>query len=157
MGIMSVSLVMDRVNEIQVGGLFSFPESRWREAILFFLFGIWSGKPEVVGRPKIIFGDLTLRLDAEAEEYFAYGRSYESLPLLIASLLSKKHLSVGPRQAEVEQGLIRFAKNNRIKLLTIHAQGGQGIVYLWKKERRGAYGYTAMNVPTSWNGLGPGT
>jgi len=55
------------VKEIQVAGAECFPENRWREALLSYLFGVWSDG-RVMGRPKISFGPVTLRLDASGVE-----------------------------------------------------------------------------------------
>lgn len=152
MDILMAKLAGEVNHDIQVGGWTHFPESRWREAILFYLFGVWADKEDVISRPKIIFGNVTLRLDLDAREYFAYGCSHdEQLP----SFPKEATLMVGCSQDEVEQGLIRFVKNDRIKFLAI-CLPCQGRVELWKKEKRGQYGYTAYGIPTSWGGLGPG-
>ena len=50
-------------NHIQVSGITWFPPERWREAILYYLFGLWSNKGCVAYRPKIRFGSVVLRLD----------------------------------------------------------------------------------------------
>ncbi|MBI2594641.1 MAG: hypothetical protein HYW38_00010, partial [Candidatus Colwellbacteria bacterium] len=69
-------------NDIQVSGSPSqeFPEARWREAILFYLFGVWADRQSVTYRPKISFGDITLRLDLAEGEYYAYGTPTEGIP-----------------------------------------------------------------------------
>lgn len=139
-------------NNVQVSGLTDFPELRWREAILYYLFGIWAGKEEVTDRPKIIFGTVTLRLDSEAREYFAYGRSHEESPH--QRFREEEMVMVGSKQVEVEQGLIRFVKNDRIRLLTI-CLPCSGRVTLWKKERRSKYGLHSQDIPLTWGGLGP--
>src|ERR1700685_4151166 len=57
--------------DIQVSGLRCFPESNWREAILYYLFGIWGNQGSVTYRPKIAFRSCTLRLDLEIGCYSA--------------------------------------------------------------------------------------
>lgn len=139
--------------DIQVSGLVNFPEWRWREAILYYLFGIWGEKQEVMSRPKLIFGDVTLRLDLEVGQYFAYGRDAGEVSYRLHS--EEEIIDAGPDQVEVEQALIRFVKNDRKRLLVLHLKGG-GSLSLWKKQRRGEYGIAATDLPTNWEGLGPG-
>lgn len=149
---MSTALRVDR--DVQVGHCYQFSENRWREAILAFLFGIWSGKPSVLDRPKIIFGGLTLRLDKVERRYFAYGKGaddYCGMPMTCP--FGSEDLTVGDSQVEVEIGLVRFVKDNQIKLFTINLR--DGCLVLWKKSRRGEYGcYTTDGVPISHHGLG---
>jgi hypothetical protein len=149
---MSTALRVDR--DVQVGHCHQFPENRWREAILAFLFGIWSGKPSVWDRPKIIFGGLTLRLDKVEKRYFAYGRGaddYYDMPLTCPT--GSEDLTVSDSQQEVEIGLVRFVKDNQIKLFTINLQ--EGCLVLWKKGKRGEYGcHSTQDVPISHHGLG---
>lgn len=135
---------------IQAGGHTHFPARLWREAILFYLNGMWAAKQEVIYRPKLIFGTVTLRLDVEAQKYFAYGAgNEENVPLT-----GRGHeLIVGCQRAEVEQALIRFVKDEAVGALTI--QLGPGTLCLWKKERRSEYGMAAFGIPRSWGGLSP--
>lgn len=140
-------------NDIQVSGLVSqeFPGSRWREAILFYLFGIWSDRQSVTYRPKISFGNVVLRLDPNGE-YCAYGVAGDDIRD-VPSVLEDAHQSVGCAQAEVEIALVRFVKNDRIKVLTITF--GLGFLSLWKAQRRGEYGVATWGIPNSWGGLSP--
>ncbi len=133
-------------NDIQVSGLTCFPRERWREAILYYLFGVWADKEHVIYRPKIAFGLVTLRLDTKAGGYYAYGQPEEKLPHPLPFRKEEK-LVVRFEQAAVEVGLIRFVKNDRIKLLTI-VLPNFGQLALWKKERRGQYGVTALGIPS---------
>lgn len=143
-------------NDIQVSGLTSqeFPESRWREAILFYLFGVWADRQSVTYRPKISFGDITLRLDPSSGEYYAYGTPTEELPYPFPVREDEKLTVRSLRQADVEVALARFVKNDRIKLLTICSECS-GRLMLWKKSRRGQYGITATDIPRSWGTRGP--
>lgn len=135
-----------KLGGLQVSGLTNFSEERWREAILHFLFGVWGNKYEVMYRPKICFGQLTLRLDPDDREYFAYGLSRDDELPDFPSKDRDSEFVVGCSQTEVEQGLIRFVKNDQIKKLTI-ALRNHGTLVLWKKERRGQYGCFAQGIP----------
>ncbi len=143
-------------NDIQVSGLPSqeFPEARWREAILFYLFGIWAGRESVTYRPKIILGDITLRLDPSEGVYYAYGANIETLPLTLPAGERDDHLVMRTwKQAEVEVALARFVKNDRIRWLTLQLQHGR--LVLWKKPRRSQYGIAGVDIPRSWGIRGP--
>ncbi|QQG46101.1 MAG: hypothetical protein HYY55_04025 [Candidatus Niyogibacteria bacterium] len=146
-------------NGIQVSGLSSqeFPESRWREAILFFLFGIWSDRQSVVHRPKINFGDFTLRLDYYNGEYYAYG--YAEVPQEPPALGPDDLVETSGRQADVEVALIRFVKNDRIRQLRLCVVCDQKVrhaqLVLWKKARRGEYGCAGIGLPYTWGTRGP--
>jgi len=139
---------------IQVAGLTYYPENRWREAILAFLFSVWSGDTYVLGRPKIHFGQLTLRLDRDEKRYFVYGKGSDLVVTEgIKTLDEDARLCIGDSQATVETGLIRLVKDNRIKALQICSCGHS--IALWKKGRRGEYGcWSSPGVPTSFGGLG---
>lgn len=132
-------------NDIQVSGLVSqeFPESRWREAILFYLFGIWSSRQSVTYRPKISFGDITLRLDQLGGEYYAYGVAGDIHD--VPSVSEDARLGCGGQQAEVELALVRFVKNERIRMLTLKLDSG--LLCFWKKQRRGEYGMASWGIP----------
>lgn len=132
----------DQDHGIQVSGLEAFPQDRWREAILHYLFGVWSDRKSVMYRPKISFGLLSLRLWPKGAEYYAEGRAVEYVPLFP----NEEVLTVSHQQVDVEQGLIRFVKNDAIKMLVINLEN-HGKLRLWKKERRGEYGYSASRVP----------
>ena len=135
-------------SEIQVSGLTLtiFPQERWREAILSYLFGLWTNKSEVVYRPKIAFGTIVLRLDQSKGAYYAYGKNQEGEQAPYFN--DEEVLIVGPKQEEVEIGLVRFVKNDRIRRITITSDNS-GFVRLWKKARRGEYGVMSYNIPIS--------
>jgi hypothetical protein len=46
--------------------------------------------------------------------------------------------------------LIRFVKDGGIKLLRLYLPISEGYISLWKKERRGQYGVTAVDLPRDW-------
>ena len=144
-------------NDIQVSGLEGFPESRWREAILFYLFGIWSGRESVTYRPKLCFGDITLRLDRQNGEYYAYGHA--EVPQDVPPLGPDDLVETSGRQAAVEVALIRFVKDNRIKQLRLGVMTDQKVhcaqLVFWKKARRSEYGYAGIGLPYSWGTKGP--
>lgn len=143
-------------NDIQVSGLVSqeFPESRWREAILFYLFGIWSGRQSVMYRPKISFGSVTLRLDSDEGKYEAYGTPPEELTSTLRFRADEKLFVDTGRQADVEVALVRFVKNDQIKLLILWLPQLRVFFTLWKKSRRSQYG-CCLTDPRAWNANGP--
>ena len=145
------------MNDIQVSGLACFPEERWREAILHYLFGVWADKQDVTYRPKINFGDITLRLDPSGGEYFAYGHA--EVPQNVPPLGPDDLVETSGRQADVEVALIRFVKNNRIKQLRLCVVCDQKVnraqLVLWKKAWRGEYGYAGIGLPYTWGTRGP--
>lgn len=151
-------------NDIQVSGLSSqeFPERRWREAILFYLFGIWSGKLSVTYRPKIHFGDITLRLqpsdDPEGGEYYAYGHAEK--PQEPPALGPDDLVVRSGRKADVEVALARFVKDDRIRQLRLGVVCSQNVhrcqFALWKiRGERGKYGYAGIGLPYEWGTRGP--
>ena len=144
------------MNYIQISGLQEFPESRWREAILFYLFGIWANRQSVTYRPKINFGDITLRLDPSGGEYYEYGHA--EVPQDVPPLGPDDLVETSGRQADVEVALIRFVKNDRVKQLRLGVVCDQihlSQLVLWKKARRGEYGYAGIGLPYTWGTRGP--
>ncbi|MEK7664219.1 MAG: hypothetical protein AAB340_02150 [Patescibacteria group bacterium] len=150
--VLQQSVEVDR--DIQVAGFIYYPENRWREAILAFLFELWSEKLPAF-RPKIILGQLTLRLNSIENRYFVYGKGADrTIPEVVKALDEDARLLTSDSRSAVETGLIRFVKNNRIKALQIYFCYGYSIV-LWKKDRRGEYGcWSGDSVPESFGGLG---
>lgn len=140
--------------EFQVSGNACFSERRWREAILYYLFGVWAGQQKVMYRPKISFGPITLRLAADAGEYYAHAWDRQGaldffgvdLNGLAPAFPNSIILRVGYTQVEVEQGLVRFVKNNRVKLLVISLREGE--IRLWKMQERSRLGISATGLPT---------
>ncbi len=136
---------------MQVSGLNNFEESRWRECFLYYLFGIWGNQKRVTYRPKVNFctgtgpsiGMFELRLDRASGEYFACGSCAVQEP---PTFYGDQVLIVSYKQAEVEQALVRFVKNNSIKMLIISLR--KGVVHLWKKPQRSCLGVLATGIPT---------
>lgn|GEM_PF-1906780 len=142
--------------DIQVSGFTNFPESRWREAILFYLFGMWGNRDNVTYRPKIMFGDITLRLDRQDGEYYAYG--HERVREEIPPLDSDDLVETSGKQEAVEVALIRFVKDDRIRQLRLRlpsVSDDVATLVLWKKARRGEYGVAGLGLPYSWGTKGP--
>ena len=130
-------------HEIQVSGLTLFPMNRWREGILHYLFGVWGNKDNVMYRPKINFGGVSLRLDVAKRKYYAYGIGPDAELLAFTG----REIITLDDQSEVEVALIRFVKNDEIKRLTI-VFPNRSWFYLWKTERRGEYRCAAVGIPT---------
>lgn len=114
------------VKNIKVGGKASgkeFSGSRWREAILYFLFGIWEGRKYIYDNPVISFDDVNLRWCWENMEYYnhrymAYGTITE--PTKAPHFPHEQTIRVEWLQAgNVRDGLVQFVKNYRIKAITI--------------------------------------
>lgn len=129
--------------DLQVSGLQIFTEDRWRDCILHFLFGVWSDDRNVTHRPKIQLGEITLRLIQATGEYVAYGDSLEPEH---PSFTEDETLVVSGSQLGVEMGLVRFVKNDRLKLLVIVLPRGAE-VRLWKKLWRSRFGISATGIP----------
>ena len=130
---------------LQVSGNRSFEESRWRECFLYYLNGVWSGDQRVMYRPKISFGGgLELRLDADSEEYYATS-STEAREL--PGSTRGTPLVVGRTQAEVDQALVRFVKDDRLQFVVIVL--GEGQLFLWKLPQRSRLGIATKGVPNA--------
>src|SRR4051812_20900676 len=129
--------------QIAVAGK-KFPESRWREAILHFLFGIWGNDPIVMGNPQITFGEMTLRLDKKERKYYGFGHFGPDGERPIE--LIDRRIHTFPDQREVEIGLVRFVKDPDVPMITIQLDKA-GWLHLWKVERRGEYRCYAEDMP----------
>lgn len=133
--------------ELQVCGSTTYRENRWREAVLEYLFGIWSGDAYTLSRPKIRFGSFTLRLHQKGF-YYGYGVSPDAIGPEYAAMTNENTIRTSNSHSEVEQALVRFVKNNRIRFLHIgFAPLGQGYLFLWKKAGRGEIGCLADGIP----------
>lgn len=157
----TIGCVLSAVShDIQISGRTNFPEWRWREAILFYLFGIWSNNNDVTYRPKVHFGDICLRLDRSSGEYYAYGHA-EGVREDVPPLEEYDVVEMSGKQAEVEVALIRFVKDDRVRQLQLHFPAiydpkmHTTTLVLWKKTRRGEYGIAGLGLPYSWSTSGP--
>lgn len=140
--------------EIQVSGLDCFPESRWREAILSYLFGVWSGRQGVMYRPKLYFSGITLRLGNG--EYYAYGQSTDQDQIPSCNI-DQSVVERSEEKEKIEVALMRFVKNDRIKQLHLlfPSMSDTSSFVLWKKKGRGEYGCAGLNLPYTWGEKGP--
>ena len=130
-------------HEIQVSGLQLFPADKWRDAITYYLDGVWANEEHVMYRPKIFFGGLTLRQGDT--EYIVRGTGPDAVtPVFKADEV----LSIGCGLAEVDQGLMCFVRNETIKALVIDFSDGARM-YLWK-EREGQYGCAGLLVSSDY-------
>lgn len=150
------------ISGISVSGLTDFDGAHWRKGILHYLFGVWGNRDSVMYRPKINFGNVTLRLNLESGEYYAYGESCTGgNPPLVKS---SRELQVMRQQNDVEVGLVRFVKDpNWLKLIIWFGNKDEdgrldsgSCLVLWKDEsRRGVLNASAIGIPTfqEWAGL----
>ncbi len=133
-------------NHVQVGRGSWFPQHKWRDAVLNFLFAMAAGKRAVTDCPKITFGALTLQHDPNFGRYFAYGMGTQNWHTLPAK---EEWVTVGCKSVEVEHALLCFVKNDRIKALCINfteASPSNHFILLWKGQLRGAYHAFAQGV-----------
>ena len=136
---------------IQVSGLDFFPQDRWREGILYFVNGILADEDRVMYRPKISIGDVGLTLDAENGCYSFWGYDTNIVPPVVDEATFT--LTVGASQVEVEHALLRFVKNNKIRMLTLRMPMRGGLaahddelrmceLVFWKGRERSFLGIT---------------
>ena len=147
--------VLSLVSSIQVSGNKAYDGNQWREAILAYLDGIWSGRRSVTNRPKLNFNNTTIRL-GDGGRYYAYFASepdkapFPPTPKNDSELLTIMH----PTEYAVEVGLIRFVRNNQIRQLALMFDNGvssEGIILLAKGQRRGelhiyTYGLVSITI-----------
>lgn len=120
------------IDDIQVSGSRCFEAKQWREAILYYLFGVWSDDKSVTYRPKISLGEATLRL--VGDEYVVYGISTPDSEF--APNVTKSLVVTSGKQNDVEVALIRFVKDNQIRQLGL-SLGDHGSIILSKTPVRG--------------------
>ncbi len=123
----------------------TFPMSRWREAILRFLFGIWSGKRQFWHNPTICFGDLRLTLRTrdsrtpdKDDRFVIEGEAPDNECTGACGYYS---LDVGVRTGypAVMDALARFAKDPCLARVDLRLDLATTLT-LFQKERRGEYG-----------------
>lgn len=132
---------------IHVSGTHSFTETRWREAILFFVFGILSERREVLRNPMISFFGHVIKLERSLVYLEGYRLSEdvvgipdnENITDLIGMgrgvvIHTTHHLE--PNTAVVFLTLIKFAKCSKVRVLLINF-GGTVWFRLQKGEKRG--------------------
>ena len=120
-----------------------FPMSRWREAILYYLFGIWSGDPKFRKNPEIRFGNLTLTLYTRdcrvPEKTDAFSIEGFSPSVGNTGGYGNYTLYIGSSRLEVMDALARFAKDPYLAQVIIDFEDGAHLAF-FRKERRGEYG-----------------
>lgn len=147
---------------ISVGGK-KFPETRWREAILFYLFTVWSGKEKR--------GKLSISLEGWTFQCYEYNGSnlnfpksesgYHTYPNARAGKIGHRDempvirsgdslLVVDKQTEKVEVGLARFVKDDSIQMLIINygknkVTGADEGFALWKKSARSGLGFSKLN------------
>ena len=145
---------------IQVASWKPFTEDKWREAILFYLNGIWGDKPNVIANPIIQFCDVTLRL-LKGVRYVAYTAQDDATQQDKEELDRMGYLGFDDRYAiwaktipqeftvpecieagdfplDVHNALIRFVRSPKVRLVTV-AFDGAGRFSMWKTKNRGEY------------------
>jgi hypothetical protein len=140
------------VSDLQVSGNTRYNGNQWREAILAYLGGVWSGDESVTNRQKISFNNTVLRLGCD-DKYYAYfvnepdetQQMWSSLETLVV---------VDTTQNNVESGLIRFVRNNKIRQFALVFDNGvssEGMILLTKGQKRSelhisTYGLMSMTI-----------
>lgn len=119
-----------------------YPMSSWRQAILAYLFGIWSGDRKFLRDPEIRFGSARLILPTgdcrrdRSTDVFRLGGTGPEEPF--TTYYGNYSLSVNVSRTEVMEALARFAKDPFLG--RIHIDAGDTMLVLSQKERRGEYG-----------------
>jgi hypothetical protein len=133
--------------EVSVAGRI-FPMNHWRDGILHYLFGIWSGDQTFWHNPEIRFGELKLVLQVrdcrvpEKDAVFAIEGVAPDMPM--NSYYGNYSLRIGNSRAEVMDALVRFAKDEHLGQVTIRF-GDKTELTFFGKERRGEYGCSVYN------------
>lgn len=133
---------------VQVAGFDIYPQNQWRQATLHYLNGVWSGDRDIMMRPKINFSGVTLRLRVDLKTYYAY-RSADAQVHgeRFFRMLEEEPLVVPCEQAEVEVGLMRFVRNDKINALRIFFARGAWMI-LHKTTKRGEFlVFASENLP----------
>lgn len=129
---------------IQVSGNTCFETGEWRKAILYYLFGVWEDRQNVMYRPKISFKRVTLFLGVNSGTYLACGETTTVEPAVPTNTSSV--LRVGCSQMEVEYALVKFVKNNNLRMLIIHLDEGE--LRFTKGHARSDLTIWASGIPT---------
>jgi hypothetical protein len=121
----------------------TFPTRRWREAILYFLFGIWSGDKRFWHDPEIHFGELKLvlktrdcRVSEKDDAFVIYGVAPDEP---VNHYHGNYSLRVGGGRCEVMDALVRFAKDPYLGKLDVRIDNRHRLTF-FQKERRSEYG-----------------
>lgn len=135
---------MDKV--IMVAGYKGFPESRWREAILYFVFEKLKGNRIIERCPEISFGRIVLGFDEKKKKYFVRNtnKNEDEVPNIFGS--ESVIYMENPEECEVEIKLLKFVKDSKIRVISIFTSKGCWIT-LWKKHEKGEYGLSGLSLP----------
>ena len=138
---------------LQVSGNQSYKGSQWREAILVYLGGVWSGDKSVTSRQKLNFNNTTIRLGNNGKYYTYFVCEPDEAPFPPMPKNDTELVTVmDPTQEAVEAGLIRLVRNDQIRQLVLMFDNGvssQGMVLLTKGQKRSelhvnTYGLVSM-------------
>ncbi|MDB5237650.1 MAG: hypothetical protein JWL88_752 [Parcubacteria group bacterium] len=111
----------------------SFLGTHWRQALNAFLSDIWSGAAD--RRPILCFGDITLLREEGTTTYRLIGDT--QAPVTIPRHLHDKILTVDAESTQIETGLARFVRNDRISCFGITFWKERKTFWLVKGEKRG--------------------
>ena len=137
-------------DDIWISEFSEFEGWKWREAVLFYLNGVWSKHPDVMTRSEFCYPQIDfwkdaayvcLRLHPSTSTYSGEGLGLSVLPKL-TDFLSSEILAVESNgRAEVEQALIRFLRDRSIRyvMLRVPSNNAQfrGSIHLWKEKGNG--------------------
>lgn len=117
----------------------NFIGSDWREAILTFLNGVWSDHIVINHPAEICFNNIRLQLGQNNEYYvyFLVERDGTNFNATAPYNRDAMYIVSYPSANDVEAGLIRFVRNNKIRQLVIGFPG-VGRVTLTKDQKRGS-------------------
>jgi hypothetical protein len=122
-----------KATEIRVNSN-SFPANRWREAMLDFLMGIWSG--DSVRGPNIQVRGIVLRRNEDTSRFKVDGPR-EVVDMRGVALNHGRLMMIEDGTYEIECGLIRFVKNDSIRYLAITFDEARATLWFWKGQQRG--------------------
>ena len=133
---------------IQIGSSQRFQESRWREAMLYFIFGIAGQKKDVTGKPEIDFFDLvTLKLD-HIRGFTLEGSHYEETDAsdhILLEVGERGHWDVD-YLGQTMWALLQFVKGPNLFFL-LEFEDGRSLT-IAKKKRRGELAVSTSEGPT---------
>ncbi|HJN85165.1 MAG TPA: hypothetical protein QF873_02510 [Patescibacteria group bacterium] len=119
---------MSNDDGIQVAMDTYFPWNEWRNALLHFLNGIWADDYAVTCRPKIAFGQVTLRRSVDGKSYTCSGKDSDRRSAGIAITTKRDHFHETLRTDDaiaIEHALVRFVRNDDFRMLTLKMSTGE--------------------------------
>jgi hypothetical protein len=113
---MPLQLVVDNDALIRISRTNTFKSYKWKEAILYYLHGIWGDRWSVVRQPQICFPPgLTLCLDYETCSYTVSGHAGTEF----ISHSPNQTQSISNKMYDVQVGLASFVECDRLQVLKI--------------------------------------